>query len=130
MLGLAAITGAVFAACAGPVNGTLGTRSIPGGDRDQGRALIASYGCGSCHEINGIPGADARVAPPLDDFYDRTYIAGTLPNTWENLTLWIQDPQGIEPDTAMPDQDISEEEARHIAAYLYDPPHWPWLTGE
>jgi hypothetical protein len=52
-----------------------------------GRRLMASYGCGSCHSIHGVPGADSQAAPPLDRFYQRTYIAGRLPNTEESLQL-------------------------------------------
>jgi thiamine biosynthesis protein ThiI len=43
-----------------------------------GRRLLAGYGCGTCHSIPGIPGADAKAAPPLDCFYERSYIAGRL----------------------------------------------------
>jgi cytochrome c1 len=62
------------------------------------------------------------AAPPLDHFYARSYIAGRLPNTEENLLKWIQDPQQIEPGTAMPNLGVSEDEARDIAAYLYHQP--------
>jgi len=84
--------------------------------------LIASYGCGSCHSISGVPGADGMAAPPLECFYERTYIAGRLPNTWDNLIEWIQNPQKVEPGTAMPDLGVKRDEAHDIAAYLYDQP--------
>jgi cytochrome c1 len=87
---------------------------------EEGRRLIADFGCGSCHFIPGIPGADSTAAPPLDRFYQRTYIAGRLSNTEENLMLWIQNPQQIDPGNAMPDLGVTQEEARDIAAYLYD----------
>lgn len=89
-----------------------------GGDSRRGPDLIDEYGCGSCHQIPGVAGADAVVAPPLHDFGRRAYIAGRLPNNADNLIAWIIDPQAIEPGTAMPDLDVSEEDARHIAAYL------------
>lgn len=89
---------------------------------EAGRQLIASYGCGSCHSIPGVPGADARAAPPLDHFYARSYIAGILPNTEENLIQWIQNPQKIVPGNAMPDLGVTKEQARDIAAYLYHQP--------
>jgi cytochrome c1 len=62
------------------------------------------------------------AAPPLNCFYQRTYIAGRLPNTRENLTKWIQNPQLIEPGTAMPNLSVSQEEADEIADYLYHQP--------
>ena len=113
-------------ACSGGVNGVPEPRSSSENDIEAGRRLIASYGCGSCHAIPGIPGADAMAAPPLACFFERTYIAGRLPNVEENLIKWIQSPQQIEPGTAMPDLGVSKEEAHDIAAYLYHPPD-RWL---
>jgi len=109
----------LVAACSGGVNGVPEPRSSSDRDIETGRQLIASYGCGACHSIPGIPGADAMAAPPLNCFYERTYIAGRLPNTWENLTKWIQNPQLVEPGTAMPNLGVSQAQADNIAAYLY-----------
>jgi cytochrome c len=108
--------------CVGEVNGVPGPRVVPGGRVAVGRGLIARYGCGACHLIPGVPGADSMAAPPLDHFYERTYIAGRLPNTEENLLTWIQAPQQIEPGTAMPDLGVTQDEARDMAAYLYHQP--------
>jgi cytochrome c1 len=52
-------------------------------------------------------------------FSDRTFIAGEVPNTTENLIKWVRSPQSIEPNTAMPNLGLSEQEARDVAAYLY-----------
>jgi cytochrome c2 len=93
--------------------------TVPGGDPDRGRELIASFGCGSCHTIPGIEGADAVVGPPLTDMGRREYIAGNLPNEPPNMIRWLVDPQAVEPGTAMPNLGISERQARHMAAYLY-----------
>ncbi len=62
------------------------------------------------------------AGPPLACFYERTYIAGQLPNTWDNLIQWIQHPQEVEPGTAMPDLGVKKEEAHNMAAYLYNEP--------
>lgn len=91
----------------------------PGGEIEQGADALRAYGCGACHTIPGIPGANTRVGPPLSDWAERHYIAGTLPNTPENMVRWIQDPQAIRPGTAMPDLDVTDEDARHMSAYLY-----------
>lgn len=88
------------------------------GSVDLGRVAIRKYGCGSCHTIPGIKGADALVGPPLVHFRRRTFIAGQLKNTEANLRRWITDPQGVEPGTAMPDLDVTADDARNIAAYL------------
>lgn len=85
---------------------------------DRGKALIAQFGCGACHVIPGVDGADGRIAPPLTDWARRRYVAGLLPNTPEALALWIEDPQAVKPGTAMPTMAIGPVAARDIAAYL------------
>jgi cytochrome c len=92
---------------------------VENGDVEQGRQLILNYGCASCHVIPGIQRSEAYVGSPLNSWAHRSYIAGHLPNTLENLTAWIIDPHSIEPNTAMPALGVSEEEALHISAYLY-----------
>jgi cytochrome c1 len=62
---------------------------------------------------------DAEVGPPLDRYGRRVYIVGRLPNTPENLTAWLRTPQRYEPGGAMPNLDVTERDARDIAAYLY-----------
>jgi cytochrome c1 len=94
--------------------------SDPGGDKERGAALIASHGCGACHRIPGIRGADGMVGPPLDDFGRRVYVAGMLPNTPDGLVEWLLDPQKIVPGNAMPSVGLSEDEARDVASYLHD----------
>jgi cytochrome c len=97
-----------------------GRRVVPGGDPDRGARLIERYGCGGCHTIPGIRGAKGKVGPELENVARRRLIAGRLPNTPENLMRWIQDPQRIDPGTVMPDLDVTRDEARDIASYLYD----------
>ena len=92
---------------------------LTGGDPDHGAVAIQSYGCGSCHTIPGIRGANALVGPPLAGIGGRSYIAGVLTNSPDNLTRWIQHPQQVDPLTAMPDLGVSEADARDIASYLY-----------
>ena len=89
------------------------------GRPDRGAALIAQYGCGSCHTVPGVDRANGLVGPPLTRFGARSYIAGELPNNADNLQRWISDPQSIEPGTAMPDLGVTAIDARDIAAYLY-----------
>lgn len=89
------------------------------GDPERGRAAIAKYGCGSCHVIPGAYRARGLVGPPLSDFARRSYVAGNLGNTAANLIAWIRYPDSVEPGTVMPTLDVSEQDARDIAAYLY-----------
>jgi cytochrome c1 len=90
-----------------------------GGNPARGPAIAERYGCGSCHTIPGVTGARGLVGPPLLWWSRRTFIAGELPNTPENLVRWIRDPQSVEPHTAMPALGLSDAEARDVAAYLY-----------
>lgn len=94
-------------------------QTVPGGDAERGASLLAAYGCGACHAIPGVRGADALVGPPLTGWAERRYIAGSLVNTPENLMRWIMTPQAIEPGTAMPDLGVDEAAARDMAAYLF-----------
>lgn len=93
--------------------------AVPGGDPDVGRQLLDNYGCGECHVIPGVAGADSWAAPPLTEWSARRLIAGALPNSPENLMRFIVDPDSVEPGTAMPDLDVDTAAARHMAAYLY-----------
>jgi cytochrome c2 len=90
-----------------------------GGDARSGQAEIRKYGCNTCHEISGIPGARGLIGPPLDGIAQQYYIAGELPNTPGNLMLWIQHPRQVEAHTAMPEMGVTEQDSRDIAAYLY-----------
>jgi len=92
---------------------------LTGGNARNGKDLVRQTGCGSCHTIKGIPGASATVGPSLEDVKKRTYLAGRLENKPANLIKWIRNPREIDPKTAMPQLDLSEAQARDIAAYLY-----------
>ena len=93
--------------------------ALTGGDATKGAAAIREHGCASCHTIPGIRGADSLVGPPLSRISQRTYLAGVVPNTPENLVRWIHNPPKVDPRTAMPNMRLSEAEARDIASYLY-----------
>ena len=94
-------------------------QTISGGVASRGKRVIEQKSCGSCHTIPGIPDAQGLVGPPLFFFARRTYIAGELPNTPENLVKWVVSPQSVEPKTAMPTLGLSQQQARDVAAYLY-----------
>jgi cytochrome c2 len=94
-------------------------RFLTGGNAQRGATLIRSYGCGACHTIPGIPGANTTVGPNLEGLKGRMYIAGVLPNEPGNLIEWIHDPQAISPKTAMPRLGVTRADARDIATYLY-----------
>jgi|GEM_PF-604249 len=92
---------------------------VLGGDAARGRALVASYHCGVCHAIPGVRHARGVVGPSLEGFARRAFIAGRLPNTPSHLVQWVRDPPSLDPRTAMPAVGLDEQEARDVAAYLY-----------
>ncbi len=89
------------------------------GDPDTGRQLVAQYQCGACHKIPEARGAGGEVGPTLEGFGKLSYIAGRIPNQPDRLVAWLIDPPALKPGTAMPAMGLTEQEARHIAAFLY-----------
>ena len=114
-------TAACFALCAGVL--ACGERPRPmavaGGDAALGKRLVEQYQCGACHAIPGVPAARGTVGPPLDALGQRSYIAGSIPNQPANLTRFLVDPPAMKPGTGMPRLQVSPDEARHMAAFLY-----------
>lgn len=88
------------------------------GNVDAGAVVITRQACGSCHRIPGIAGADGDVGPPLAHFAGRKMIAGKLDNVPANLERYLVSPQAVVPGNVMPDQHLTEEEVRDVAAYL------------
>ena len=122
MLAFALMT--LLAACSSLQLSASPAQIVAGGAPQRGALAIENYGCGACHNIPGIVGARSMAAPPLDEWAERRYIAGKLPNQPELLIQWIRFPQAIEPGGAMPNLGVTEQEARDISAYLLS------LTGD
>ena len=95
---------------------------VAGASPKRGPVLLREYGCGACHTLPGNSQAPRTVGPSLQRVKDQMYLAGTLTNTPPNLMRWIRDPQAIRPHTAMPNLGLGPEDARDIAAFLYDLP--------
>lgn len=71
--------------------------------------------CMSCHAVtpNG-----SSLGPNLNNFAERTKIAGVLDHTSENLKKWIQDPNSEKPGSKMPQIPLSEQNVNEIVKYL------------
>jgi cytochrome c2 len=93
--------------------------TVTGSNHQQGPGSIIRYGCFSCHVIDGIRRANGRVGPKLQDIKEQIYIGGVLANSPENMVQWIMNPLHFSAETAMPDLDVSDQDARDISAYLY-----------
>lgn len=94
-------------------------KELTGGNPSHGKRIIREQGCASCHTIPGIRGARGLVGPSLERIASRSYIAGVLENTPQNMILWLMDPPGVDPLTAMPNLRLTENEARDVASYIY-----------
>jgi cytochrome c1 len=114
-IGLAVLLAQTLVACGGSAAHVV----VGGGARaSRAPAEIDRYGCGACHTIRGVSGANADVGPSLAGFAQRRYIAGRLANTPTNLVAWIRNPQLIDPGNVMPELGVTPRDARDIAAYL------------
>lgn len=110
---------AAYISSAGRISRMKRAEQITGGNAPRGLASMKRYGCGSCHNAEGLPRLAPGIAPPLESLTSRAYIAGVLENKPENLVRWIVNPPAIDPLTAMPVVGVTEFDARDIAAYLY-----------
>lgn len=86
----------------------------------QGQELFISQGCGACHRVRGLDGADGELGPDLTHAGSRpTIAAGTLQNGVGNLAAWIASSQHLKPGNKMPSFDrLTGEELRAVAAYV------------
>jgi cytochrome c2 len=118
--GVHAVLLSLLATMSGCTHGEADARALTnGGDAARGKELIRHYGCGSCHTIPRVPGAEASVGPSLQGIATRAYIAGVIPNQPENMIRWIMNPPSVDEKTAMPNLNVSAPDARDIAAYMY-----------
>jgi cytochrome c1 len=85
-----------------------------------GQQLIQQKGCGSCHTIPGVAGANGVIGPSLAGVASRKTLAGgEVPNNGpDDLKKWILDPPAVKPGTAMPKLGLTDDEATKIVAYL------------
>jgi len=74
--------------------------------------------CAECHAIGGH-GPQPRIGPDLTHIAGRATLgAGVLRNSPADLTHWLRDPQGIKPDSHMPDMQLNDAEIDDLVAYL------------
>jgi len=83
-----------------------------------GRKVFETNACMNCHTITGTM-ARGRFGPDLTHLMSRTTIAaGAAPNTQDNLTLWVKDPDAIKPGCLMPAMQLDEQDVTSLVAYL------------
>jgi cytochrome c2 len=121
------LVGALLAAIAGVYvsyrqdisQGRITAEQITGGHVNAGELAMVRYGCGACHNVSALAGPQGAVGPSLEKFPGRATIAGVLSNDPDHLRLWLLHPQRVVPGNAMPEQPMSERDARDLSAYLY-----------
>jgi mono/diheme cytochrome c family protein len=99
--------------------------ALPAGDIERGRGYFATKGCVGCHAFTGartqappevLPRdvADRALAPDLRYARDRV-VHG-------RLAAWIRDPTAFKPDSAMPKQQLTPQEAEDLATFVLQAP--------
>jgi cytochrome c oxidase subunit 2 len=87
--------------------------------RAKGLEIFRTSTCINCHAINGVPGANSRVAPDLTHVGSRQQLAaGVVQNTPENMRRWVKNPQAIKPGALMPDFYLDDQQIDQLADYL------------
>lgn len=83
-----------------------------------GALLFQKKTCVSCHSIQGISDS-AYIGPDLTHLASRkTLLSGMLPNTKENLKIWLKDPQKLKSGANMPNFNLSPDELESMVSFL------------
>ncbi len=89
-------------------------RAVSGMDRKalikMGKMVINMKGCTGCHRIGKLSLQRVTIGPDLTRVGDR------LKEAW--IYSWVKDPQKYRFDTLMPNLNLSDMQARAVAAYL------------
>lgn len=94
------------------------TPAAPSGEAARGAQVFATNACIGCHTIAGTPGV-GKTGPNLTHFGSRTTLAaGIMPNTAENLSNWLRNPQAVKPGTLMPNLKLSDDQVSALVTYL------------
>jgi cytochrome c5 len=99
----------------------------PKGDAGKGRALVDSKGCGTCHQMGGVPKLTASALPVTmspADFARGMRLAPDLRHVRARFApsraaAWLQDPKAVKADTVMPTIPLTSSEVDDIVSYLY-----------
>lgn len=87
----------------------------------EGQQLFEANSCIGCHAItpDDPRPVEARTAPNLADFGNRTTVAGFMEFNKENIKKWLQNPGEYKPGNKMYDHaNFTEEELDALAEYL------------
>ena len=80
---------------------------------NQGRKMLARYGCVNCHTIK-LP--DGSVMKATDDPPSLSHIADKTTREW--IYAWLKDPQAYASTATMPNFKLSDDDARDMSEFL------------
>jgi mono/diheme cytochrome c family protein len=80
---------------------------------NQGRLLLARYGCAHCHTITQ---PDGTLVVPVDEPPSLEHIAEKTTREW--MFAWVKNPQVYAASATMPNYRFSDQEASDIASFL------------
>src|SRR5271170_5535022 len=84
----------------------------------EGRRVFETTACINCHAVSGTV-ADGRFGPDLTHLMSRDTIAsGAASNSFDNLRLWIHNPDAIKPGSLMPAMNLNQKDLDAVTAYL------------
>jgi mono/diheme cytochrome c family protein len=80
---------------------------------NEGRALLASYGCVQCHTIRKPDGTTIKAT---QDAPSLLHVADKTSREW--VYAWLKDPKSYAVSAKMPNFQLKDEDARDISAFL------------
>jgi mono/diheme cytochrome c family protein len=88
---------------------------VLGGTRrlNQGRLLLARFGCAHCHAITQ---PDGTLVAPVDEPPSLEHVAEKTTREW--IFAWVKNPQAYAASATMPNYRFSDQEATDIASFL------------
>ncbi|MFY0759192.1 cytochrome c oxidase subunit II [Metabacillus dongyingensis] len=88
----------------------------------QGEKLFQEKSCIGCHAVTPADKRpeEARTAPNLANFGERTRVAGILPHNEESIRNWLKDPEQYKPGNKMTKTypELNDEELDALTEYL------------
>src|SRR5450755_1931289 len=83
------------------------------GRLNEGRRLLARYGCAHCHAISQ---PDGTLVVPVDEPPSLEHVAEKTTREW--IYAWLKNPQAYAISSTMPNYRFSDQEAADIASFL------------
>jgi mono/diheme cytochrome c family protein len=90
--------------------------SYGGGNPARGKQIFETVGCAACHVVGEKTAVRQKRGTSYDIAPELTRIGSKVNPDW--LYDWVKNPRHYNPEARMPSLRLSDDEARHIVAYL------------